>query len=65
MAGKECVKYTLELSQMGQTAKLTVSVWNGIPMKTVTSAGGMDVTATVTELTEEEVDASAFEVPSF
>lgn len=65
VAGKECVKYTLELSQMGQTAKLTVSVWNGIPMKTVTSAGGMDVTATVTELTEEEVDASAFEVPSF
>lgn len=65
VAGKDCVKYTLEVSQMGQTAKLTVSVWNGIPMKTVTSAGGMDVTATVTEVKEEEVDASVFEIPSF
>lgn len=65
VSGKDCVKYTMEVSQMGQTAKLTVSVWNGIPMKTVTSAGGMDVTATVTEVTEEEVDASVFEIPTF
>ena len=65
VSGKECVKYTLEVSQMGQTAKLTVSVWNGIPMKTISSAGGMNVTATVTEVTEEEVDASLFEVPTF
>ena len=65
VAGKDCVKYTMEVSQMGQTAKLTVSVWKGIPMKTVTSANGMDVTATVTEVTEKEVDASVFEIPTF
>lgn len=65
VSGKDCVKYTMEVSQMGQTAKLTVSVWKGIPMKTVTSANGMDVTATVTEITEEDVDASVFEIPTF
>ena len=65
VAGKDCVKYTMEVSQMGQTLKLTVSVWNGIPMKTVTNANGTDVTATVTEVTEEDVDASMFEVPTF
>lgn len=65
VSGKDCVKYTMEVSNMGQTSKLTVSVWNGIPMKTVASAGGVDVTATVTEVTEEEVDASVFEIPSF
>lgn len=65
VAGKDCVKYTMEVSQMGQTIKLIVSVWCGIPMKTVTNANGTEMTATVTEVTEEDVDASVFEVPSF
>ena len=65
VTGKECVKYTMEVSQMGQTAQITVSVWCGIPMKTISSANGMDVIATVTELTEGDVDASVFEIPSF
>lgn len=63
--GKECVKYTMEISQMGQTAKLTVSVWCGIPLKTVTSAGGMTITATAKSFVEEEVDASLFVIPTF
>lgn len=65
VVGKECVKYTMEVSQMGQTAHLTVSVWQGIPMKTVTSVSGTDVAATVTEIIEEPVDAALFTVPSF
>lgn len=65
VAGKDCVKYTMEVSQMGQTLKLTVSVWNGIPMKTVTNANGTEVTATVTKLEEGDVDPSLFIVPTF
>lgn len=65
VAGKDCIKYTMEVSQMGQTLKLTVSVWNGIPMKTVTNANGTEVTATVTSIEEGDVDASMFEVPTF
>lgn len=65
VAGKDCVKYTLTVSQMGQTADLTVSIWCGIPMKTVTSANGMEVTATITQLEEGDIDSSVFEVPSF
>ena len=65
VAGKECVKYTMEVSKMGQTAHLTVSVWQGIPMKTVTSVSGTDVAATITEIIEEPVDAALFTVPSF
>lgn len=65
VVGKECVKYTMEVSQMGQTAYITVSVWQGIPMKTVTSVSGTDVAATITEIVEEPVDAALFTVPSF
>lgn len=65
VAGKECVKYTMEVSQMGQTAHLAVSVWQGIPMRTVTSANGMEASVTVTEFTECEVDTTLFNVPKY
>lgn len=65
VAGKSCVVFSLEVSQMGQTVKSKASVWEGIPMKTVTDAMGMKVTALVTSLTEGPVDASLFEVPKF
>jgi len=56
VAGKDCIKYSMEVSQMGQTAKLTVSVWNGYAMV---------ITAVVTEFKEGEVDPSLFEIPTF
>ncbi len=62
---KECVTYSLEITQMGQTAKMTVSVWEGYPMKAITEAMGSTATVTVIEFTEEPVDASLFELPSF
>lgn len=58
VAGKECTRYKMEISQMGQTAKLTVSVWQGLPMKTVTNTMGIDITATIIEVVECEVDVS-------
>lgn len=65
IAGKECLVMTAEISQMGQTAKVRASVWEGIPMKTVTSSMGMNITTTVTELKEGPVDASLFVLPEF
>lgn len=65
VAGKECIKYSMEMSQMGQTSKAIVSVWNGYPMKMVSTSGGIDITVTVKELIEEPVDASLFEIPTF
>ena len=65
VAGKECTVYTAEISQMGQTAKATVSVWNGIAMKSVIDAGGFGITQKVVEVTEGPVDAALFEVPKF
>ena len=65
VAGKECTNYTLEMSQMGQTVKATVSVWNGIVMKTSIDMGGFAMTTKVTEVTEGPVDAALFEVPKF
>ena len=62
---KDCVKYNMEVAQTGQTAKLTVSVWNGIPMKTITSTNGMDVTTTVTSVVECDVDPALFIIPTF
>ena len=63
--GKECTVYSLEINQMGQTAKSKASVWNGIPMKTVTETMGMSLTAKVIEIKEGPVDASLFEIPKF
>ena len=65
VAGKECTNYTLEMSQMGQTAKATVSVWNGIPMKTNIDAGGFNIVTKVVEVKEGPVDAALFEIPKF
>ena len=65
VAGKECVQYSLEVEQMGQTVKMKVSVWKGYSMKSVSSVMGMDITATVTEFTECDVDPSHFEIPVF
>ena len=63
VAGKECIKYTAEISQMGQTAHVTVSVWKGYPMKNIIEAGGLVVTNKVVEIKEGPVDASLFELP--
>ena len=65
VAGKECTTYTVEVSQMGQTVKTTVSVWNGIAMKTVADAGGFSMSQKVTEVKEGPVDAAIFEIPKF
>ena len=65
VAGKECTIYTLEMSQMGQTAKATVSVWNGIAMKTNIDAGGFAISTKVVEVKEGPVDAAIFEIPKF
>ncbi|MBO6027696.1 MAG: DUF4412 domain-containing protein [Bacteroidales bacterium] len=65
VAGKECTTYTLEMNQMGQTAKATVSVWNGIAMKSTIDMGGFAMTQKVVEVTEGPVDAAVFEIPKF
>lgn len=65
VAGKDCIKFSAEVSQQGQTAKVTACVWNGVPMKTITSVMGMDIVATVTSIEECPVDASLLEVPAF
>ena len=65
VAGKDCVQYSLEVEQMGQTVKMKVSVWKGYSMKSVSSVMGMDIAATVTEFTECDVDPSHFEIPVF
>jgi len=63
---KECVKYTAEVSQMGQTATVTSWVWKGYAIKSVTSVAGMSMTAEVVEFIENaEIDPKEFEVPSF
>ena len=65
VSGKPCKVYTTEVSQMGQTVEVKVYVWEGIPMKTVTNAMGMEIVAKVVDVKEGAVDASLFEVPKF
>ena len=65
VAGKECTKYTAEISQMGQTAKVEVSVWKGYAFKSKVDMGGFGITTEVKEFNEGPVDANLFEVPKF
>ena len=65
VSGKECTVYTAEISQMGQTAKATVSVWNGFAMKSVIDMGGFSISQKIVEVNEGPVDAALFEVPTF
>lgn len=65
VAGKDCTIYTTEINQMGQTAKATVSVWNGFAMKTVINTDFGAFTTKVTEIKEGPVDAAKFEIPKF
>ncbi len=61
---KSCKKYSLEVNQGGQTAQVTTWVWKGIPLKSETSVGGMNMTEEVTEIQEgAEVPADKFVVP--
>jgi hypothetical protein len=65
VAGKECIKYTAEIEQMGQKAKVEVSVWQGIAMKNTVDMGEFSITQTVKEVKEGPVDAKLFEIPKF
>lgn len=63
--GKSCILYKMEVSQMGQTAKIQASVWEGYTMKSVSSGMGMSMSATVTSFQETPVDAALFVLPEF
>ena len=65
VADKSCKKYSLEVTQMGQTVKTEVCVWKGIVLKTVLKMGDVELmTQTATEVQENaEVDSKEFEVP--
>lgn len=65
VAGKICKKYSLEVTQMGQTLKINNCVWKGLVLKTETSAGGMLIgTETAIDIQENvPVPADKFTVP--
>ena len=66
VCGKECVKYTAAVTEQGQSATSTLSIYKGFPMKTVTSVAGIEIVTEVIEFTEDAfVVASMFEVPKF
>ena len=65
VAGKDCIKYTAEIEQMGQKAQVSVSVWNGYAMKSNIDMGGFGISTEVVEFKEGPVDAKLFEIPKF
>ena len=63
--GKPCNKYSLEVSQMGQTVSITAWIWKGIALKSITNGGGMTMSETATEIKEgATIDAEVFSVPA-
>lgn len=65
IAGKTCKKYTLEITQMGQTLQMSVWVWKGMVLKSETASNGMVVMIeTAKEINESTtVPADKFVVP--
>lgn len=63
--GKECKKYRSETNQNGVNATATTWIWKGLPLKSVVSAGGMNMTMTVTEIKENAtISPDVFEIPA-
>ncbi|WP_293709422.1 hypothetical protein [uncultured Parabacteroides sp.] len=65
VAGKLCKKYSLEITQMGQTAEVSTWVWKGLVLKSEMGANGMVVMKEeVVEIEENPaVPADKFVVP--
>lgn len=66
VAGRQCTRYSEQISQMGQTANIEVWVWKGIPLKMVMKIGDAEITnQTATEVQEDAtVDPKMFEIPA-
>lgn len=66
VCGKECIKYTEEISQQGQTVAATAWVWKGFPMKTSMAIAGMEIVMEVVEFTEDAfILPQTFEIPEY
>lgn len=63
---RECVKYSEEISQMGQKATATIWVYKGFPIKSVTSVMGMEILSETVEFTENGIVIPAvFNIPQY
>lgn len=65
IAGKPCKKYSVQMTQAGQTVNGEVSVWKGIVLKATMSLGMVEIlNQTAVEIQENaEIAPSTFEVP--
>ena len=62
--GKDCKRYDLTVNVQGQSAKVSVWVWQGLPLKTVTIVTGATIVEEATEIQEgAEIDKEKFELP--
>ena len=66
VAGKLCKKYTIEVTEAGQTVNGEVSVWKGIVLKSVMKLGMIEISnQTAIEVQENvPVEPSMFEIPA-
>lgn len=55
VVSRSCKKYTLEISQMGQTMGVTAWVWKGLVLKSETAANGMVIMKEIAIEVEENV----------
>ena len=62
--GKECKRYDLTVTVQGQTAKGTVWVWQGLPLKSSMNVAGATVVEATTEIQEgAAIPKEKFELP--
>ncbi len=62
--GRECKIYSQKENVNGQEVDMKVWIWEGIPLKSVSSVSGIEVTMEALQLkTDVEIPAEKFEVP--
>lgn len=62
--GKDCVKYSAETLQSGQKSSVIIWVWEGLPLKTITTSNGIEISVAVSELhINMPIDQNVFAVP--
>jgi len=62
--GKDCKRYELTVTAQGQTAKATILVWQGLPLKSTMTMAGNTMVEEVTEIQEGATIArEKFELP--
>ena len=66
VAGRQCIRYSEQITLMGQTVNVDVWIWKGVALKSIMKLGDTEImNQTATEVQEDAtIDPKMFEIPA-